>query len=394
MRPAVRFLACLVTSALLPISSARAVTSIVGDPDGFGIDPAGLVRATGLPHDQPADVDGDGIIEGGEYLPDWNMNGSCAVGSGDAFDFRDAAELAATNGAQYTDRDMAPGGASDGIEFIFEFAVPVAGDIDFGVGHFINFIFGDYDVQPAEIEIDGLTVSLTTQGGGNDGLVQSAFATIPWEDMLDGQVVITMIAPNEPYLTFDYALMDLSRLSDADGDGIPDSVDDCPGIANTNQADGDGDGAGDACDNCLDVSNPDQVDSDSDGQGNLCDPCPQDATDDGDGDGYCAPEDCFEGSPDVHPGALEDCVNGVDDDCDGAIDTDDTDCPGDDDDDAAPDDDDSGGDDDDSDGGGFDDDDDDGWNPTFVQDCGCEGSDPAALGLLLALPLGLWRRRA
>jgi hypothetical protein len=34
---------------------------------------------------------------------------------------------------------------------------------------------------------------------------------------------------------------------DADGDGVPDSRDDCPAVANADQADGDGDGVGDAC---------------------------------------------------------------------------------------------------------------------------------------------------
>ncbi len=393
MRPTSFSLLCLVTASLLPASSALAVTSLVGDPDGFGIDPAGLVRATGEPHNQPADVDGDGIIEGGEYLPDWNMNGSCAVGSGDEFDFRSASEQGATDGAQYTDRDMAPGGASNGIEFIFNFTVPAEGAIDYGVGHFINFIFGDYDVQPAEIQIDGITVPMTLQGSGNDGLVQSSFATIPWDDMLDGQVIITMIAPNEPYLTFDYALLDLPRRSDADSDGIPDSVDNCPGIANTDQTDSDGDGAGDVCDNCLGLSNPAQADSDSDGAGDECDPCPEDDTDDGDGDGFCAPEDCFEGSPDVYPGAPEICDNGVDDDCDGAIDTDDLDCP-EGDDDTGDDDDDAAGDDDDSAASGFGDDDDDrDWNGSFVQDCSCGADDGTALGLILLLPLGYRRRR-
>jgi hypothetical protein len=39
-------------------------------------------------------------------------------------------------------------------------------------------------------------------------------------------------------------------LPDADGDGIPDAQDNCPNIANPDQADSDGDKVGDACDRC------------------------------------------------------------------------------------------------------------------------------------------------
>ncbi len=38
---------------------------------------------------------------------------------------------------------------------------------------------------------------------------------------------------------------------DADGDGIPDAADNCPGVFNPDQADGDGDGIGDACDRSV-----------------------------------------------------------------------------------------------------------------------------------------------
>jgi thrombospondin type 3 repeat protein len=49
-----------------------------------------------------------------------------------------------------------------------------------------------------------------------------------------------------------------TRAPDSDGDGIPDNVDNCPSIANPDQADRDGDGVGDACDNCPLIANRDQ----------------------------------------------------------------------------------------------------------------------------------------
>ncbi|MGE0870509.1 MAG: thrombospondin type 3 repeat-containing protein [Kofleriaceae bacterium] len=104
-----------------------------------------------------------------------------------------------------------------------------------------------------------------------------------------------------------------STATDADGDGIPDSSDNCPNVFNPvrpvddgAQGDSDDDGAGDACDvcpldantatctkvdpedrdsdgvlnpvdNCPDKPNPDQLDADGDGKGDLCDVCPAEA---------------------------------------------------------------------------------------------------------------------
>ena len=71
---------------------------------------------------------------------------------------------------------------------------------------------------------------------------------------------------------------------DADGDGVEDTADNCPSVANPGQADLDGDGQGDACDpdndndgaadaqdNCPRAANADQLDTDGDGQGDACD---------------------------------------------------------------------------------------------------------------------------
>ena len=62
--------------------------------------------------------------------------------------------------------------------------------------------------------------------------------------------------------------------SDRDGDGVPDTVDNCPDTPNPQQYDEDGDGVGDACDNCPHVANRDQRDSDGDHVGDVCDPQP------------------------------------------------------------------------------------------------------------------------
>ncbi|HEX4457112.1 MAG TPA: thrombospondin type 3 repeat-containing protein, partial [Polyangia bacterium] len=102
----------------------------------------------------------------------------------------------------------------------------------------------------------------------------------------------------------------LTSATDSDGDGIPNAMDNCPMVFNPArpldngvQADADGDGIGDACDacpldkaamtcakvdpndldgdgipnskdNCVTVANADQKDSDSDGKGDACDACP------------------------------------------------------------------------------------------------------------------------
>lgn len=124
--------------------------------------------------------------------------------------------------------------------------------------------------------------------------------------------------------------------TDLDDDDVCDSLDNCPTIANTDQADADSDGHGDVCDNCpnnfnpaqadtdLDgfadscdncpgIPNPAQTDTDGDDLGDACDACPNDPHNDIDGDGICGDLDNCPGI--YNPGQEDSNSNGIGDAC-------------------------------------------------------------------------------
>jgi hypothetical protein len=68
-----------------------------------------------------------------------------------------------------------------------------------------------------------------------------------------------------------YQLPSPGPAPDTDNDGRPDATDNCPSVANPNQADADADTRGDACDNCVNDANSSQTNSDHDEQGDACD---------------------------------------------------------------------------------------------------------------------------
>ena len=204
-------------------SSVYSVTIYIGDVDGFGYGAASSYKneVGGV-----CDIDGGGILDSGDVLPDLNQNGTVATGSGDNFNYRSSAERYATDGSAYTDvalsnnYDIAIGSTTvtknykaHNVTFKFRFTVPEVGDIDYGQDHFINLLYADYDVNPMYAVVEGEQVTLLGNSeGGMDGYIWRAYYAVAWEDMTDGAVDIKIYAPDEPYVAFDYALLDTTPI--------------------------------------------------------------------------------------------------------------------------------------------------------------------------------------
>lgn len=105
---------------------------------------------------------------------------------------------------------------------------------------------------------------------------------------------------------------------DGDGDLVPDLFDNCEEIANADQADSDDDWYGNVCDNCPRVYNPEQTDTDADGQGDMCE-APEPVDNDADNDTFdsiaSGGTDCDDHNVNIHPGAVDTCGDRIDQDC-------------------------------------------------------------------------------
>ncbi|MDP6343232.1 MAG: PEP-CTERM sorting domain-containing protein, partial [Alphaproteobacteria bacterium] len=107
--------------------------------------------------------------------------------------------------------------------FVFDFFV-ASGDIVPGSTLFFNLIFGDYGVSPAHIDLifataSSRTVGLTTQGGGQDGLIQAATAILTFNEVFtataggwDGFLQVDFKVPNDPYTAFDFVELSLNEI--------------------------------------------------------------------------------------------------------------------------------------------------------------------------------------
>jgi hypothetical protein len=145
--------------------------------------------------------------------------------------------------------------------------------------------------------------------------VTQSFQNIELQDS-DTDTYINLTEINA--LTFPGDTGDYPGCSDEDGDGYEDAAcggDDCDDTTssiNPGATEICGDGIDNDCDSYVDTNDSDCVESPP--------ICP-----DNDGDGYedvaCGGDDCNDDNPEINPGATENCVDGVDNDCDGYIDS-------------------------------------------------------------------------
>jgi hypothetical protein len=178
-----------------------------GDADGDGLPDGEETRIGSNPMD--ADTDDDGLIDGQEPMPgaDSDMDGVINVLDPDS------------------DNDGLPDGLEAGVA-----TAPMGTDL--GAGRFTPDADPSTKTDPTKPDTDGGSVSDGVEDENRNGRVDSGERD-----------------PNNP--------ADDIR-SDRDGDGIPDTRDNCPEVANADQANGDGDDRGDACD--PDRNNDDLVD--------------------------------------------------------------------------------------------------------------------------------------
>lgn len=184
---------------------------------------------------------------------------------------------------------------------------------------------------PAEVFFDG-SVSFDPDGDAisvswafSDGSPSVTGPTTTHSFDFLGEFPVTMAVEDE-HGAVSTAVVLIKVLADADGDGVADVTDNCPGTSNSDQQDTDADGFGDACDICE--GSDDAVDTDADGVADGCDACPgfDDALD---ADGDSVPDDCDVCSGDDATGDTD--ADGVCDDldiCAGHDDAADTDLDG------------------------------------------------------------------
>ncbi|MBI5559457.1 MAG: thrombospondin type 3 repeat-containing protein, partial [Deltaproteobacteria bacterium] len=267
------------------------------DADGDGI--CGDVDA--CPSDPDNDMDGDGVCGNVDNCPAV-ANASQTNADGDTLG--DACDACVNDPANDADQDgicgnvdNCPAAANSG---------QTDGDSD-GLGDVCDICPND-----ADNDMDGDLVCGDVDGcpadGGKSAPGQCGCGIADTDADADGVADCNDVCPHD-------------AANDGDGDGRCADVDNCPSVANANQANADNDLYGDVCDvcphdvvndedhdnvcggsgfaapmtgdndNCPTTANPSQANADNDAFGDVCDSCPADANNDADHDGLCGDVD-------------------------------------------------------------------------------------------------------
>ena len=192
---------------------------------------------------------------------------------------------------------------------------------------------GSYDLDIENVDSSDFTSSIISMSGDIE-TDNFDIENIDFYSVNDGyfkvSITITDLVGNqgEPETTYYYKedgsiYFVGNTIIDSDEDGHGDYRDNCPNIANTDQADLDSDGIGDVCDNDMDgdtvintedncptYPNTDQADLDGDGIGDVCD-------DDMDGDTVINTEDNCPTTANTDQSDLD--GDGIGDLCDGSL---------------------------------------------------------------------------
>lgn len=168
--------------------------------------------------------------------------------------------------------------------------------------------------QPADPGETGSLVEFTISSTDNcPG--QTVAATPPSGSFFSiGQTPVEVIATDAVGLADTCQFQVTVTGDDTDGDGVPDTEDNCPLAYNPGQDDTDSDTFGDSCDICAGFD--DRIDTDGDSVPDGCDVCPGfDDLSDGDFDGI--PDSCDNCPEDFNPGQEDSDHDEIGDACDG-----------------------------------------------------------------------------
>jgi uncharacterized protein (TIGR03437 family) len=279
-------------------------TGFVGDVNEYG-----YVYAFDVPFNPALDSDGDGYADDDDNCPNTpneDQTDSDGDGIGDACDFLSDFCVDAIDICPGTVTGSTVGATTDGSSTCTEFET---GNKDVWYAY-TPMADGSVTIDTCD-GFQGNTLSIHTgcPGTAANQVVCNSYccqglSCVTFDAMAGQTYLIRITGFNHHELSYTLNLSGPScNPDDADDDGVPNDVDNCPSHPNPDQADCDGDGVGNVCAIATGLS------ADCDGNG-VPDEC-QIPADDCNGNGV--PDEC-----DIASGTSVDCdVNGVPDECEG-----------------------------------------------------------------------------